>query len=49
MKVLVLAMVAVNTLAWRLAQGERVTQVFVAPGNGSRARDPLLKNSRSPT
>ena len=33
-----------HALAWRLAQGERVTQVFVAPGNGGTARDPLLKN-----
>jgi phosphoribosylamine--glycine ligase len=33
-----------HALAWRLAQGERVSQVFVAPGNGGTARDPLLKN-----
>ncbi|WP_397535425.1 phosphoribosylamine--glycine ligase [Roseateles sp.] len=33
-----------HALAWKLAQGERVTQVFVAPGNGGTARDPLLKN-----
>lgn len=33
-----------HALAWKLAQGERVSQVFVAPGNGGTARDPLLKN-----
>lgn len=33
-----------HALAWKLAQGERVTHVFVAPGNGGTARDPLLKN-----
>jgi len=33
-----------HALAWKLAKGERVSQVFVAPGNGGTARDPLLKN-----
>jgi phosphoribosylamine---glycine ligase len=33
-----------HALAWKLAQGARVTQVFVAPGNGGTALDPHLKN-----
>ena len=33
-----------HALAWKLAQAERVSQVFVAPGNGGTARDPLLTN-----
>ncbi len=33
-----------HALAWKLAQGERVSQVYVAPGNGGTARDALLKN-----
>nr|WP_295076004.1 phosphoribosylamine--glycine ligase [uncultured Roseateles sp.] len=33
-----------HALAWKLAQAERVSQVFVAPGNGGTARDPRLKN-----
>ncbi|WAC75595.1 phosphoribosylamine--glycine ligase [Roseateles sp. SL47] len=33
-----------HALAWRLAQGERVSQVFVAPGNGGTSRDSRLKN-----
>jgi len=33
-----------HALAWKLAQGERVSQVFVAPGNGGTARDARLKN-----
>ncbi|MET0518559.1 MAG: phosphoribosylamine--glycine ligase [Burkholderiaceae bacterium] len=33
-----------HALAWKLAQGARVSQVFVAPGNGGTARDPRLKN-----
>ncbi|MBH9554043.1 phosphoribosylamine--glycine ligase [Inhella gelatinilytica] len=33
-----------HALAWKLAQGQRVSQVFVAPGNGGTARDPKLKN-----
>lgn len=33
-----------HALAWRLAQGERVSQVFVAPGNGGTALDSKLKN-----
>ena len=28
-----------HALAWKLAQAERVSQVFVAPGNGGTARD----------
>lgn len=33
-----------HALAWKLAQGERVSQVFVAPGNGGTARDERLHN-----
>ncbi|MDC8784329.1 phosphoribosylamine--glycine ligase [Roseateles koreensis] len=33
-----------HALAWKLAQADRVSQVFVAPGNGGTARDPRLKN-----
>jgi phosphoribosylamine---glycine ligase len=33
-----------HALAWKLAQSSRVSQVYVAPGNGGTARDPLLKN-----
>lgn len=33
-----------HALAWKLAQAERVTQVFVAPGNGGTARDGRLHN-----
>ncbi|MCV2351913.1 phosphoribosylamine--glycine ligase [Paucibacter sp. Y2R2-4] len=33
-----------HALAWKLAQGARVSQVFVAPGNGGTARDSRLKN-----
>ncbi|MBB5205429.1 phosphoribosylamine--glycine ligase [Inhella inkyongensis] len=33
-----------HALAWKLAQGQRVTQVFVAPGNGGTLRDERLKN-----
>ncbi len=33
-----------HALAWKLAKSERVSQVYVAPGNGGTARDPLLKN-----
>jgi len=33
-----------HALAWRLAQCARVQAVFVAPGNGGTALDPLLKN-----
>jgi phosphoribosylamine---glycine ligase len=33
-----------HALAWKLAQSERVQTVFVAPGNGGTAADPLLKN-----
>ena len=33
-----------HALAWKLTQAERVSQVFVAPGNGGTLRDPLLKN-----
>ena len=33
-----------HALAWKLAQSERVSEVFVAPGNGGTERDPRLKN-----
>ncbi len=33
-----------HALAWKLAQGERVQTVYVAPGNGGTATDPRLKN-----
>ncbi len=33
-----------HALAWKLAQGARVQTVFVAPGNGGTATDPVLKN-----
>jgi phosphoribosylamine---glycine ligase len=33
-----------HAMAWKLAQSERVSQVFVAPGNGGTLRDPQLKN-----
>ena len=33
-----------HALAWKLAQGERVQTVFVAPGNGGTATEPGLKN-----
>ena len=33
-----------HALAWKLAQGERVVDVFVAPGNGGTARDERLQN-----
>ena len=33
-----------HALAWKLAQGERVQTVFVAPGNGGTAADSTLKN-----
>ncbi len=33
-----------HALAWKLAQSERVQQVFVAPGNGGTGRDPRLSN-----
>ncbi|KKW69009.1 phosphoribosylamine--glycine ligase [Lampropedia cohaerens] len=33
-----------HALAWKLAQSPRVTQVFVAPGNGGTARDRRLQN-----
>lgn len=33
-----------HALAWKLAQGERVQTVYVAPGNGGTAQDPRLKN-----
>jgi phosphoribosylamine--glycine ligase len=33
-----------HALAWKLAQGARVQTVFVAPGNGGTAADPVLKN-----
>lgn len=33
-----------HALAWKLAQSERVMQVYVAPGNGGTARDGRLQN-----
>jgi phosphoribosylamine--glycine ligase len=33
-----------HALAWKLAQGERVQAVYVAPGNGGTAVDARLKN-----
>jgi phosphoribosylamine--glycine ligase len=33
-----------HALAWKLAQSARVSQVFVAPGNGGTARDKRLTN-----
>jgi phosphoribosylamine--glycine ligase len=33
-----------HALAWRLAQGQRVRTVFVAPGNAGTAVEPQLKN-----
>ena len=33
-----------HALAWKIAQSPRVQKVFVAPGNGGTARDPLLDN-----
>ncbi len=33
-----------HALAWKLAQGDRVQTVYVAPGNGGTAVDPRLKN-----
>ena len=33
-----------HALAWKLAQGERVGAVFVAPGNAGTALEPQLKN-----
>ena len=33
-----------HALAWKLAQGERVQTVYVAPGNGGTAADPNLRN-----
>ena len=33
-----------HALAWRLAQGQRVQKVFVAPGNAGTGREPGLQN-----
>ncbi len=33
-----------HAIAWRIAQSAQVTDIFVAPGNGGTALDPLLKN-----
>ncbi|HLO93273.1 MAG TPA: phosphoribosylamine--glycine ligase [Burkholderiaceae bacterium] len=33
-----------HALAWKLSQSERVSQVYVAPGNGGTAHDPRFKN-----
>ena len=35
-----------HALAWKLAQSERVTQVYVAPGNGGTALALMAKNER---
>ncbi|MFN7664675.1 MAG: phosphoribosylamine--glycine ligase N-terminal domain-containing protein, partial [Inhella sp.] len=32
-----------HAIAWKLTQSARVSQVFVAPGNGGTARDASLK------
>jgi phosphoribosylamine---glycine ligase len=33
-----------HALAWRLARSDRVQRVYVAPGNGGTALDPILEN-----
>lgn len=33
-----------HALAWKLSQSERVSQIFVAPGNGGTAHDQRFKN-----
>ena len=33
-----------HALAWKVAQSENVSQVFVAPGNAGTAREPKVKN-----
>jgi phosphoribosylamine---glycine ligase len=33
-----------HALAWKLAQSERVQRVFVAPGNGGTADEPMVRN-----
>ena len=33
-----------HALAWKLAQSEKVTKVYVAPGNGGTALEPHLQN-----
>ena len=33
-----------HAMAWKLAQSPRAKKVFVAPGNGGTALDPLLTN-----
>ena len=33
-----------HALAWKLSQSERVTAIYVAPGNGGTATDPLFRN-----
>src|SRR5512138_2372428 len=33
-----------HALAWKIAQSPRVQKVFVAPGNGGTAREPMLDN-----
>ena len=36
-----------HALAWRLAQGQRVQKVFVAPGNAGTARESGYASIRS--
>lgn len=33
-----------HAIAWKLAQSDRVSKVFVAPGNGGTASDPRMQN-----
>jgi phosphoribosylamine--glycine ligase len=45
MKVLVIGSGArEHALAWKMAQSDKVSRVFVAPGNAGTAADPALKN-----
>jgi phosphoribosylamine--glycine ligase len=38
-----------HALAWKLAQGERVDAVYVAPGNAGTALEPASRTCPSPT
>ena len=33
-----------HAIAWKLAQSAKVTQVYVAPGNGGTAHEPKVQN-----